>query len=148
MGKLIYGNALGAPTPGAFFYLYRFITLTPVASPTKRLQIVLGRQAPLGYRHNVVDFQQQVRLVRSRYAAVSASIVIAFLDMLAQLAGHKRPLTGHALAELDLLGQIDNKAVQIVNIHNDVVGRTRISARAGILSLLPQIRDSFLASSG
>ena len=58
VGKLIYGNALGVGALGAFFYLYRFIALAPVASPTKRLQIVLGRQATLGYRDNVVNFQQ------------------------------------------------------------------------------------------
>ena len=42
---------------------------------------------------------------------VFASEVIALLDVLAQFAGHKCSLPGHGFAELDLFGQIDDKAI-------------------------------------
>ena len=96
---------------GTDLYIGCFITLTPVAPPAEGLQIFFGRQTAFGNWYNVINLQQQVRFCYGGGPTVFASEVIALLDVLAQFAGHKCSLPGHSFAELDLFGQIDDKAI-------------------------------------
>ena len=68
-----------------------------------------------------------------RYTATLAGVVITLFNLLAQLTGHKRSLTGGALLELNFLGQELNKVIQVVNIHCDAAFCGRIPSGAGVL---------------
>ena len=80
----------------------------------------------------MVNLQEQMRLLGNRCATMLAGIMIPLFYCLTQLAGHQCPLACGTILKFDLFRQEQNKSIQIVNIHDNVVLGASITTGADI----------------
>ena len=99
---------------------FQLITLSSIAAPTERLQIVLGRNTALRHRHNMVNFEQEVLLILARDMTLLAFIVVSAQDKSPELWRHELTLKPRRFAICYLLAEIFCQFLELFLCKSDI----------------------------
>ena len=85
---------------------FQLITLSSIAAPTERSQIVLSRNTAFRHWYNMVNFEQKVLFIPARNMALLAFVVVSAQDKPPELWRHKLTLKPRRFAICYLLAEI------------------------------------------
>ena len=111
---------MGAQGTMLILSYFQLITLSPIAAPAERLQIVLGRNTTLRHRHNVVNFEQKMLLIPARDMALLAFVVVSAQDKSPELWRHELTLKPRRFAICYLLAEIFCQFLELFLCKSDI----------------------------